>query len=53
MTRNYEIDLEDLRECKHEPEEPVVSADGTITRWLCRCGEWVEGPKDNKKKVPR
>jgi len=44
VTRNYEIDLEDLQECEHAPEEPVVSSDGVVTRWLCRCGQWVLPP---------
>lgn len=44
MTRNSEIDLEDLREHDHLPETPVVNDVGAIVRWLCHCGEEVAPP---------
>lgn len=45
MTRNSDLDLEDLRECSHEPETPVVK-DDEIVEWLCWCGRSVAGPKE-------
>ncbi len=41
MTRNRELDCEDLFGCAHEAETPVVD-DGEIVYWLCRCGRKVE-----------
>lgn len=42
MTRNYELDGDDLYECNHEPEVPICEEDGTeILYWLCRCGKRV------------
>jgi hypothetical protein len=39
MTRNSEINGEDILGCTHEPETPVMTADGmAIDYWLCRCG---------------
>lgn len=38
MTRNREIDCEDLRGCDHSPEVPIINDDGIIDHWRCRCG---------------
>lgn len=38
MTRNREIDCEDLFYCQHELEIPI-SDGGEIIAWHCRCGE--------------
>jgi len=44
MTRNSDCwDLEDLRECEHEPETPIAE-DGEIIGWLCRCGQRLDLP---------
>lgn len=41
MTRNSDLDLEDLVACDHEPETPVIDDNDNITGWLCRCGRPV------------
>lgn len=41
MTRNSEIDCEDLFYCGHEPETPILGQDGETSHWLCRCGRSV------------
>lgn len=53
MTRNRELYLEDLTDCTHEPEIPVVEDDGTeILYWICRCGRRCpEGPKPKEHDV--
>lgn len=38
MTRRRDLMLEDLRECDHAPETPIVDDAGTILYWVCRCG---------------
>lgn len=47
MTRNREMDLEDLLECDHEAEVLISldSNDPTYGVWRCRCGAftWVRG----------
>lgn len=42
MTRNSEINCEDLFGCDHEAEVPIYVG-GEIDHWRCRCGEkkWV------------
>ena len=50
MTRNYELDCDDLRKCNHEPEVPVV-IEGEVTHWLCRCGH-VAVPKPAPPSTP-
>jgi hypothetical protein len=40
MTRRSDMMLEDLFDCKHEPEIPVTDdSSGEIIYWLCRCGQ--------------
>lgn len=39
MTRRREMMLEDLFDCEHEPEIPIVDDGGSILYWRCRCGE--------------
>ena len=46
MTRNSDLDCEDLIGCDHEPETPIAE-DGMIIGWLCRCGQRVQ-PKEVK-----
>jgi hypothetical protein len=48
MTRNRELDCEDLFECDHAPEVPI-SKDGEIVEWRCRCGRRVPAPKRRDK----
>ena len=38
MTRNREIDCDDLRNCDHSPQLPITE-DGELAYWLCSCGE--------------
>lgn len=38
MTRNADLDCEDLRACDHSPETPV-SEGHEIVAWICRCGQ--------------
>ena len=38
MTRNNEIDLQDLIECDHALEIPVTEG-VDIVYWMCRCGK--------------
>lgn len=47
MTRNRELDLEDIIDCEHVPEIPI-SENGEILYWLCRCGQEHEIPKKDK-----
>ena len=44
MTRNRELDLEDLRDCEHAPEFPIVDDDNIIVAWCCACGRRTVGP---------
>lgn len=37
MTRRSDLMCEDLDECTHEPETPIIEG-GEIVGWLCRCG---------------
>ncbi len=46
MTRNADLDCEDLFNCTHEPETPILGADGEISHWVCRCGQKVETPSE-------
>jgi hypothetical protein len=39
MTRNREIDCEDLFGCDHEPEIAISDDSGEILFWRCRCGK--------------
>lgn len=43
MTRNSELNCEDLFGCDHRPETPI-SDNGQVTGWLCRCGREVNAP---------
>jgi hypothetical protein len=46
MTRNSDIDCEDIFGCTHEPETPILAEDGEeIDHWVCRCGRRVPAPK--------
>lgn len=38
MTRNSDLRLEDIFECQHTPETPIVDDCGEILYWVCRCG---------------
>jgi hypothetical protein len=38
MTRNSDLDLEDLRNCKHKHPIPIVDDFGHIVLWKCPCG---------------
>lgn len=55
MTRNRELDCEDLFGCSHEPETPVMGDGGEIEYWVCRCGrrckteDVVEKPTEPQK----
>jgi hypothetical protein len=42
MTRNRELDCEDLFECAHEAETAVSDLAGNIIAWTCRCGKTVK-----------
>jgi len=44
MTRRRDLMLEDLFECKHEAEIPIVSEYGEILHWRCHCGRRVADP---------
>jgi hypothetical protein len=44
VTRNSEIDCEDLFGCDHEPETPIADDSGAIVSWRCRCGRHVAAP---------
>lgn len=49
MTRNADLDIEDLRACDHQPETPVIDDDDNVIGWLCRCGRPVPAaPKDKE-----
>jgi uncharacterized cupin superfamily protein len=52
MTRNREMDLEDLCECDHEPEVATAadSRDPESVIWRCRCGAftWACGALEGK-----
>lgn len=53
MTRNRELDLEDLYGCDHEPE--IGISEGTeIVAWACRCGKVKNAvePKPDEKQKP-
>lgn len=51
MTRNSEIDCEDLFGCTHEPETPICDEDGTaILYWICRCGQRCPETKTSEEK---
>jgi hypothetical protein len=43
MTRNREIDCEDLLGCDHALAIPI-SQDGEIVMWRCVCGEKSQNP---------
>ena len=47
MTRNSELNCEDLFGCDHSPETPISGHDGTIEGWLCRCGREVAIPDES------
>lgn len=38
MTRRRDMMCEDLFGCEHEPETPILDANGNIDHWRCRCG---------------
>lgn len=39
MTRNSDLRLDDLFNCNHVPETPIVDeCTGEILWWVCRCG---------------
>lgn len=38
MTRNSDLDCQDLFGCLHKPEIPIVDEQGNIVEWRCRCG---------------
>lgn len=40
MTRNRELDLQDIVDCAHEPELPVTE-NGAIIGYACRCGRYT------------
>lgn len=40
MSRNHELELEDMRECTHEPETAVGDSVDAL-QWFCRCGHRV------------
>ena len=40
MTRNRELDLQDIVDCTHEPELPVTE-NGSIIGYACRCGRYT------------
>ena len=45
MTRNRELDLEDLRDCDHQPQFILLAEDDeTVLGWLCACGQKVPPP---------
>lgn len=49
MTRNRELDLEDLYECDHTPSVPIVDDyTGEIEYWVCNCGKQVPERQDNE-----
>jgi hypothetical protein len=55
MTRNRELDLEDLTSCDHKPEIAITNDEGTeILHWICRCGrrcpDESESPEPKEKK---
>lgn len=39
MTRNREIDCQDIFGCDHNPEIPITNGNGDIVYWQCRCGD--------------
>jgi hypothetical protein len=43
-----DLDCEDLFGCDHEPETPIIE-NGTITSWLCRCGQQVKSKEEHAK----
>lgn len=55
MTRNRELDCEDLRECTHQPEVAIAidSRDPEFVIWRCRCGAftWGRGCLEEKPKA--
>ncbi len=52
MTRNSDLDCDDLFGCDHEPETPL-SDGGVIYAWVCRCGSYQRGADVNGKPEPR
>ena len=54
MTRNRELDCEDLFDCDHTPEVAIRDqlTGQTIIGWRCRCGKEVECkiPEEEKPK---
>jgi len=45
MTHNFDLRLEDIFECQHKPETPIVDdAGGEILYWVCRCGRRWKPP---------
>jgi hypothetical protein len=43
VTRNNGIYLQDLTNCDHAPDFPVLRRDGSVAHWLCYCGRAVHG----------
>lgn len=49
MTKNRELDLQDLTECDHKPEIPICDEDGMeILYWVCRCGKEKHYPQEGE-----